>query len=58
MLFGGVIHQDVELAELFDRERNRISAKLRVADVARQEQAAATQLFDFGLGGFGIFVLV
>ena len=54
MLLGGVVHQDVEPAELFDRLLDGAPAKCLAADVAADQEALGAVLFDAALGFLGV----
>ncbi len=57
-LKGGVVHQDVEPAQLFRRSRDGLLAEGAIGDVARDEDAAAAFGFDLLLRKPGVFVFI
>ena len=58
MLLGGVVYQDVELAELLHRLSDRLAAEILVAYVARDQVTPAALLFHQTLGLFRVFMLI
>lgn len=58
LLESGVVHEDIELAEGADRFVDCLGAKSRLADIARQQQATPSLVFDGSLRGFRIRMLV
>ena len=58
LLEGGVVDEDVELAELVDRLLDRVLAEFGVGDVAGEQDAAAAFLLDGLLGLLRVLVLV
>jgi hypothetical protein len=58
MLLAGIVDQQVESAERLDRTRDRVLAERLVADVARDDDAAAALLLDQRPGRRGIFMVV
>ena len=58
MLFGGVVDQDVQTAQLLHRLRDHFLADALVADVARQQQAFPAFLFDLALRFLRVLVFV
>src|SRR5262245_46879233 len=58
LLERGVVHEDVELAELVDGSLDGVLAKFRIGHVARDEDAAAALFLDGAFRLLGIFMLV
>ena len=58
LLEGGVVDEDVELAEFLDGLLDRVLAEFGVGDIAGEENAAAAFLLDSLLGLLGVLVLV
>ena len=58
MLFGSVVHEDVETPQLLNRSCHHLFTRFFVADVAGQKQAFAAFLFDLAPCFFGILVFV
>src|SRR5947209_600018 len=56
-LEGGVVHEDVELAEFAHRARHYVLAELAVTDVPGDEQTAAALLLDSLLGDLRVALL-
>src|SRR4051812_43428786 len=58
MLLRRIVDENIKLAELFDRQRNGVGAKLRIAHVARDKHTASTYLFNSMFRGMRILMLV
>jgi hypothetical protein len=58
MLFGGVVHENIETAKFLHRFSDHLLADFFVANVAGQEKALAPFLFDLPLRFLRIFVFV
>ena len=58
LLEGGVVDEDVELAEFVDGLLYRVLAEFGVGDIAGEENATAAFLLDSLLGLLGVLVLV
>src|SRR5438874_7850765 len=58
MLFGRVVHEDVELAEFGDRLLHHVPANRFLSDIARKLEASAAFLIDSTRGLFSVAMLV
>ncbi len=58
MLFGGVVDEDVEVAEFFNCLFYKVLTDAFIADVAGDRNAAAALLFDRLFGFVSIFIFV
>ena len=58
MLLGGVVDQHVQPAEALQVGAHRMAAKVGIADVAADQQAALAFLLHQPPGGVGIVVLL
>ncbi len=58
LLLGGVVDQNVQLAEFFHCPVDRIFAELLAADVSSDEQAVSAMFLDQALGFLCVFVFV